>query len=136
MSDIFLSVIALSVSAMPEGLPLALTMALTIASKRMAKKNVIVKKLKQICNLYKVNVDEMTLNYLIETCGTNLQNLMNEIRKLIEHAGENGMITIQDVNDLAIKQIESIIFDLTDNLVDYVVEIAGGKKAKNEENLI
>ena len=43
--DIFLAVIALSVSAMPEGLPLALTLALTISSKRMLKKNVIVKKL-------------------------------------------------------------------------------------------
>lgn len=37
-TQIFLSVIALSVSAMPEGLPLALTMALTIASNRMSKK--------------------------------------------------------------------------------------------------
>ncbi len=46
--SIFLSVIALSVSAMPEGLPLALTMALTIASKRMAEKNVIVKKLNSV----------------------------------------------------------------------------------------
>ena len=44
-NEIFLSVIALSVSAMPEGLPLALTMALTIASNRMAKKKVIVKRL-------------------------------------------------------------------------------------------
>ena len=44
-NEIFLSVIALAVSAMPEGLPLALTMALTIASNKMAKKNVIVKKL-------------------------------------------------------------------------------------------
>ena len=43
--EIFLSVIALAVSAMPEGLPLALTMALTIASNKMAKKNVIVRKL-------------------------------------------------------------------------------------------
>lgn len=43
--EIFLSVIALAVSAMPEGLPLALTMALTIASNKMTKKNVIVKKL-------------------------------------------------------------------------------------------
>ena len=48
---IFLSVIALSVSAMPEGLPLALTMALTIASNRMAKKNVIVKKLNSVESL-------------------------------------------------------------------------------------
>lgn len=43
--EIFLSVIALAVSAMPEGLPLALTMALTIASNKMAKKNVVVRKL-------------------------------------------------------------------------------------------
>lgn len=45
-NEIFLSVIALAVSAMPEGLPLSLTMALTIASNKMAKKNVIVRKLK------------------------------------------------------------------------------------------
>lgn len=43
--EIFMSVIALSVSAMPEGLPLALTMALTIASNKMARKNVIVRNL-------------------------------------------------------------------------------------------
>ncbi|MBE6148093.1 MAG: HAD family hydrolase [Firmicutes bacterium] len=49
--EIFLSVIALAVSAMPEGLPLALTMALTIASNKMAKKNVIVKKLNSVESL-------------------------------------------------------------------------------------
>ena len=76
----------------------------------------LVKKLKQICMLYKVNCDETTLNYLVENCGTNLQNLINEIRKLIEYAGENGKITIEEVNSLAIKQMESVIFELTDNL--------------------
>ncbi|MGN1371090.1 MAG: cation-translocating P-type ATPase [Candidatus Coprovivens sp.] len=50
-NEIFLCVIALSVSAMPEGLPLALTMALTVASQRMAKKNVIVKKLNAVESL-------------------------------------------------------------------------------------
>ena len=90
----------------------------------------LVKKLKQICNLYKVNVDELTLNYLVETAGTNLQNLINEIRKLIEYAGEGGTITIDAVNKLSIKQIESIIFDLTDNLairkIDKALEILDG----------
>ncbi len=47
-NEIFLSVVALSVSAMPEGLSLALTMALTIASSKMAKKNVVVKKLNSV----------------------------------------------------------------------------------------
>jgi len=47
-SGIFLSVVALAISAMPEGLPLALTMALTIASNKMSKKNVIVKNLSSV----------------------------------------------------------------------------------------
>lgn len=48
IKTMFLSVVALAVSAMPEGLPLALTMALTVASSRMSKNNVIVKKLKSV----------------------------------------------------------------------------------------
>ena len=51
LMDIFLSVVALSVSAMPEGLPLALTMALTIGSNKMSKRNVIVKKLNSVESL-------------------------------------------------------------------------------------
>ena len=45
-NEIFLSAIALAVSAMPEGLPLALTMSLTIASNKMAKKNAVIRNLK------------------------------------------------------------------------------------------
>ena len=66
--------------------------------------------------MYKVNVDDSTLNYLIETAGIDLQNLMNEIRKLIEYTGEGNTITKEAVKELAIKQIESVVFDLTDNL--------------------
>ena len=76
----------------------------------------ITKRLKFICNSYKVNVDENVLQYLIECCGTNMQDLINETRKLIEYAGENGKIQKQDIDKLCIKKIESVIFDLTDNL--------------------
>lgn len=76
----------------------------------------IIKRLKAICNAYKVQVEDSTIQYLIECCGTNMQELINEIRKLIEYAGENGKIEKEDINKLAIKKIESIIFDLTDNL--------------------
>lgn len=84
----------------------------------------LVKKLKQICNLYKVNCDDVTLNYLVETSGTNLQNLINEIRKLIEYAGENGTITLDDINHLSIKQMESVIFELADNLATKKIDKA------------
>jgi len=51
IDEVFMSVVSLSVSAMPEGLPLALTLALTIGSSRMSKKNVIVKKLNAVESL-------------------------------------------------------------------------------------
>ena len=80
------------------------------------KPNQIGGKLKQICNAYKVNISDNDISYIIETCGTNMQDLINETRKLIEFAGENGKIQKQDIDKLCIKKIESVIFDLTDNL--------------------
>ncbi len=76
----------------------------------------IKKRLKHICNAYEVNVDEQTLNLLIETSGTNMQNLINEIRKLIEYTGKDGTITRESVDKLATKEFEARIFDLTDEL--------------------
>lgn len=73
-------------------------------------------RLKKICNAYKVNIDANTMQYFIESCGTNMQELINEIRKLIEYVGINGIIDKNIVDKLSIKKIESIIFDLTDNL--------------------
>ena len=76
----------------------------------------IEKRIKEICNAYKVKIDAQTLRYFIECCGTNMQDLINEIRKLIEYAGENGTIKKEDIDKLSIKKLESVIFDLTDNL--------------------
>ena len=87
----------------------------------------IISRLKKICMAYKVNVADSTLQYLIEVSGTNLQNLINEIRKLIEYKGESNTIEKSDVDLLAIKQTDSVIFDLTDNLaikkIDKSIEI-------------
>ncbi len=74
------------------------------------------KRLKYICDMYRVNIDNSTLQYFIECCGTNMQVLINEIRKLIEYVGTNGIIKKEDIDKLSIRQIESIIFDLTDSL--------------------
>lgn len=46
----------------------------------------LIQKIKQITTMYKVNISEQTIKYLIETSGTNMQYLINEIRKLIEFA--------------------------------------------------
>ena len=76
----------------------------------------IISRLKAIYNAYKVNIDEITLKYLVESCGTSLQELINESRKLIEYAGENGTISKADIDLLCIKEVNSVIFALTDQL--------------------
>lgn len=80
------------------------------------KPNQIISNLKKICLMYKVNLPDDVANYFLEIAGTSMQELINEIRKLIEYAGEGGTITKNDVDNLTTKQIEGIIFDLTDNL--------------------
>ena len=100
LSGIFLSVVALAISAMPEGLPLALTMALTIASNKMSKKNVIVKNLSSAealgsCTLIAsdktgtLTVNEQTARKIVLKTG-----------KIIEVTGtgynDNGEVLIND----------------------------------------
>lgn len=76
----------------------------------------LIDNIKKICNAYQVKIDQEVAKYFIECCGTNMQDLINEIRKLIEYVGPNGIIHKEDIDKLSIKQLESVIFDLTDNL--------------------
>ena len=76
----------------------------------------LIQNIQKICMAYKVKIDNLTAKYFIECCGTNMQDLINEIRKLIEFVGQDGVITTKEIDLLSIKQIDSVIFDLTDNL--------------------
>lgn len=80
------------------------------------KANQIQARLKAIFNAYEVQIEPFTIMYLIESCGTNMQDLINEARKLIEYAGKGGKIEKSDIDNLCIKKVESVIFDLTDSL--------------------
>ena len=76
----------------------------------------LIKRIKGIALAYKVEISDLEAKYLVECCGTNLQDIINELRKLIEYVGENGKIQVKDIDELTTKQIDSVIFDLTDNL--------------------
>ena len=76
----------------------------------------IIARLKSIINAYKVDVDMSTLTYLTENCGTDMQELINEVRKLIEYVGAGNTIKKEDIDILCNKKVESVIFDLTDRL--------------------
>ena len=49
--EVFLSIVALAVSAIPEGIPVALTVVLSIAAARMAERNVIVRRIAAVESL-------------------------------------------------------------------------------------
>ena len=74
------------------------------------------KRIKSICNAYGVRIESDTARYFIECVGTSMQDVINELRKLIEFAGNGGTIQKKDIELLTIKQIDSVIFDLTDSL--------------------
>ncbi len=76
----------------------------------------IERRIHAICQAYQVKMDASTWHYFIECCGTNMQDVINEIRKLIEYVGQGGEIKKEDVDQLTTKKLESVIFDLTDSL--------------------
>ena len=76
----------------------------------------LIAKVKSIAKAYNVDIAENVASYFIECVGTNMSDIINELRKLIEYAGNGGTIVKKDIDALSIKKSESIIFDLTDNL--------------------
>lgn len=76
----------------------------------------LITKVKSISAAYGVQIQENVAQYFIECTGTNMEDIINEIRKLIEYAEKGGTIKKEDIDSLTIKKSESVIFDLTDNL--------------------
>lgn len=144
--EIFLSVVALSVSALPEGLPLALTLALTIGARRMSKKNVIVKKLNAVealgsCTVIAsdktgtLTVNEQTLkkillpdNSTFEITGTGYND--NGVVK-----GENNDIALEIAKLTTLNNEAGLTKEQTGNWVSFgdsidTAFLAYGKKCK------
>jgi len=80
LAEVFFLAVALAVSAIPEGLPVALTVALSIAGRRMAARNVIVRKMTAVeglgsCTMIAsdktgtLTVNEQTVRLLVSGCG-------------------------------------------------------------------
>ena len=64
----------------------------------------LITKVKSIAKAYNVNIAENTASYFIECVGTNMSDIINELRKLIEYAGNGGTIVKEDIDALSIKK--------------------------------
>lgn len=63
-----------------------------------------------------IEISNADINYLISICGTDKLMLNNEIEKLINYAFETKKISKKDIDAIAIRTSDVIIFDLTDSL--------------------
>lgn len=146
LKEMFLSVVALSVSAMPEGLPLALTLALTIGANRMSKKKVIVKQLNAVealgsCSVIAsdktgtLTVNEQTLKKIILPNDNNYEitgSGYNDNGKVI---GEELDFAYDIIKYGVINNESGLVKDKNDKWVSYgdsidIAFLAGGKKSK------
>lgn len=98
--EIFFVVVALSISAIPEGLPVSLTIALSIAANKMAKRNVIVKKLNAVESLGSCTViaTDKTGTLTLNEQTAKKVILANGVEFDIEGIGYNGVGEIKNLN--------------------------------------
>ena len=63
-------------------------------------------RLKAICNGYKVQIDNQSLRYFIEVCGTNMQDLINEIVE--ENLDEGLEVTDNEIATSIMKRLKYV----------------------------
>lgn len=60
------------------------------------------------------NISTQNANYMVQTCGADKLMLYNEIQKLVDYIGDRNEIEKEDIENVGIRTLETIIFDLTD----------------------
>ncbi len=61
---------------------------------------------------YDIIIKENVAQYFIECVGTNMSNIVNELRKLIEYAGKGNEITRDAIDNLSIKSLKALFLNL------------------------
>lgn len=69
-----------------------------------------------LCPKYKVNISRNVATYFIDICNNSMDDINNELSKLVYFVGQNGTIEKEHIDLVTTKAIDSIVFDLTDKL--------------------
>ncbi len=113
LASIFFFVVALAVSAIPEGLPVALTVALSIATKRMAKRNVIVRRLNAVESLGSCTIiaSDKTGTLTVNQQTAKKMLLANGASYVVQGEGYNGegKIEVEDSGLKAEASLETLV---------------------------
>lgn len=70
----------------------------------------------ELCSKYEVKISKEVATYFVTICNNNMEDIINELRKLIEYVGKGNEIKKTYIDVITTKSLDSVIFDLTDNL--------------------
>jgi magnesium-transporting ATPase (P-type) len=107
--DIFMFMVAVGVSAIPEGLPISLTVALSVGTSRMAKRNVIIRKLAAVEGLGSCTLIASDKTGTLTMDEQSLQKIVLPDGKVLNISGQgyNGDGKVLDEQEKEIKEIET-----------------------------
>jgi magnesium-transporting ATPase (P-type) len=111
VNEVLILVIAMAVSAIPEGLPVAMTVALSTSTARMAKRSVIVRKLTAVESLGSCTViaSDKTGTLTVNEQTVRVIALPDQTRYFVSGQGYNGEGEISFADDKQLTEDHSVI---------------------------
>lgn len=74
----------------------------------------LVKWVVKVFKSYKKGIDTITASKIVDNCDDGMNEILNEINKIVLFVGEREMVSGEDINSVCSRSIKSRIFDLTD----------------------
>ncbi len=87
---------------------------ITVVECKKADLSIISRWIKAECTKNNVSIDGETARLIGEYCLSDMTRVEGETNKLIAYAGENGRITLQDVEGMVARDTEHKIYEMTD----------------------
>lgn len=74
---------------------------------------------KRQCALYEIDIKEDATKAFYNLVGKSLMNAKNELDKLINYVGNKGLITVEIVNKVVVKEIQNDVYALANAIIDH-----------------